>query len=640
AFYRQAQSIDQKPDVWTLLFDETGRLVTTVHVPVPPTPHGRYVVGQALSVEHWRQTALQPSGRADWIVGVIDRNGKFVARSHMTDALIGRPARPELVAAARAASAGLLRHATIEGIDAYDSFSHSTLTGWTVAVAAPVHSIDASATDAVAWLLAGLAAALGLALGAAGWLNRSLIRAIDSASDAAHALGAGRTPTPLRTSLDEVNALGQALQDAGQLLAAEQAARAEVEAQREQLLDNERAARAAAQNANAAKDEFLALLGHELRNPLAAIAGATEVLARAPTRDASGARFLAIIQRQNRHLRQVVDDLLEVSRMLSGKIALDARPIDLAECVRRCVEALGASEAAAGHTLSVQAAEVWIDGDPVRIEQIVNNLVGNALKFSPPGFEVCVAVRPEAGQALIEVSDRGSGIAAELMPRIFEPFVQGPALRGLQASGLGIGLSLVRNLVELHGGAIVARSVGAGQGTVFTVTLPRIGAPAEAPAPLPSLASAAPMTLPSLGLQPEAAPIRVLLVEDNPDARAATAQMLRLSGHEVAEVEDGEAALRRLAAERPDVVVLDIGMPGKDGYQIAAEIRATPALRDLPLIALSGYGQERDLDASAHAGFDAHLVKPVSPQALDAAIRTQLALRRQPPGRRATELLH
>ncbi|MEO6407382.1 MAG: response regulator [Burkholderiaceae bacterium] len=675
AFYREAQAVDQPPHVWTLLLDETGtqrlntavpfgapmpppaslervrtvlatqrplvsdvlvgpatgKLVTILYLPAPPTPNGRFVVAQAFSIEHWKQTAMQPEGRGDWIVAVIDRNGKFISRSHLSDELLGRAARPELVAAAAGANEGMIRHSTLEGLEAYDSFTHSALTGWTVAVAAPVHAIDASATKAVSWLMAGLAVALALALGGASWLNRALIRAIDLASEAADALGRGRPPEPLQTSLDEVNTLGRALGDAGKLLAAEQAARAGVEAQREQLLDNERAARVAAQRENAAKDEFLALLGHELRNPLAAISGATEVLVRSnKDRDPRANRFVAIIQRQNRHLKQIVDDLLDVSRLLSGKIALDAHPLDLSDCVRRCIDALRATPAAVGRSLTLQAEPVWIDGDAVRIEQIVNNLVANALKFSPQGNEVRIRVGPaDAGahsdapthtqaQALIEVCDTGSGIAADLMPHIFEPFVQGPTLRGLQASGLGIGLALVRQLVELHGGTVGATSEGVDRGTVFTVSLPRLPTPAGTD-------EGAAVT--SMG---DLASARILLVEDNDDARETTAQMLREAGYQVAEAENGEAALTRLRVEQPDLVVLDLGMPGKDGFQVAVEIRAAPALRHLPLIALSGYGQERDRAASAQAGFDDHLVKPVLPQVLQRAIEAQLA--RRAPG--------
>ncbi len=660
AFYAQARAIDLPPDVWTLLLDETGtqrlntivafatppplppagervaqvlggrnplvtdvfvgpvtgKLVTTIYLAAKPSPAGRFVVAQAFSVEHWKKTAMQPQGRTDWIVAVIDRNGKFISRSHLADELLGRPARPELVAAAAASNDGLIRHKTLEGTDAYDAFTHSALTGWTIAVAAPVETIEASATQAVGWLAVGVASALAVALLGASLLSRTLIRALEMASASARALGAGQLPAPRRTSVHEVDVLNEALGDAGRALAAERGAREVVEAERGRLLANERTAREAAQRENAAKDQFLALLGHELRNPLAAIAGASEVMTRRTPDEATKARFLGIIQRQNRHLTHIVDDLLEVSRMLSGKIALLLRPLDLADCVRSCVDALRLTERAEGYRLSVRADDVWIDGDAVRIEQIVNNLVTNALKFSPSGSEIDIVVEADDGSASIEVTDPGAGIAPEFAERIFEPFVQGPPLAGRQASGLGIGLALVRQLVELHGGEIRMRSAGPGHGSTFAVRLPRIAPPAT------------PRRRENAGRA--SAGCRVLLVEDNSDARETMVALLTLLGYAIDAAADGPQALQLATARTPDVIVLDLGLPGMNGYQIAAEMRRVDALRCTPLIALSGYGQERDRQATADAGFDAHLVKPVDPDALVRVIEQQFTRSRGP----------
>lgn len=652
AFYRQALAIDQPPDVWTLLLDDTGtqklntavpfgtpppppaarervaqvlagrsplvtdvvvgpatkRLLTTIYLPAKPSPAGRFVVAQAFSVEHWKKTVLQPHGRTDWVVAVIDRTGKFISRSHNTDEMLGRQARPELVAAAAAANDGLIRHKTLEEIDSYDAFTHSALTGWTIAVAAPVESIEASARQAVVWLALGIGSALMAALLGASIFARTLIRAMETVSVAARALGRGQQPVPSRTSVHEVNVLSEALSEAGRLLSAEQGARAVVEAERERLLDNERSAREAAQGENAAKDQFLALLGHELRNPLAAIAGATQVLARGHHDDPTTRRFLAIIQRQNRHLRQIVDDLLEVSRMLSGKIVLVERPLDLAECVRSCIDALRTTDRAEGYRLEVRAREVWVSGDPARLEQIFNNIVTNSLKFSPAGSEIRIDVAGEDGRARVEITDAGAGIGAELLPHIFEPFVQGPPLPGRQPSGLGIGLALVKQLVELHGGVVRVRSDGAGCGSTFIVSLPRI----EAPGAARQVENDRPTSA-----------CRVLLVEDNADAREATGELLRGLGYHIVEAEDGEQAMRLAIALTPDVIVMDLGLPGKSGFQVAAEMRKTASLRHVPIIALSGYGQERDRQASSEAGFDVHLVKPIEPEVLVRAIEDQ-----------------
>ncbi len=317
----------------------------------------------------------------------------------------------------------------------------------------------------------------------------------------------------------------------------------------------------------------------------------------------------AIIRRQTRHLSRVVDDLLEVSRMLSGKIAIDRRDIDLAEIVAGRVEALRASGQVTAYRIETDLHSAWVAGDPVRTEQIVGNLIANALKYSPDHSLVRIAVSAEADRAVITVADRGVGVDAASLPRIFDAFFQGAPLPGRAASGLGIGLALVRQLVELHGGNVAVRSDGAGDGSVFTVTLPRIEPPAV---------DAADTTVLTASL-----PARVLLVEDNLDARETMAGLLKAMGYDVAQSGDGTEALAALAARQPDVVVMDIGLPGRSDYEIAREMKRADSTRDIPLIALTGYGQERDRDDAIAAGFDAHLVKPVDAVSLAACFDDQ-----------------
>ncbi len=651
AFYDEAAASDQRPNVWTVVVDRhgtqlvntivpfgtpppppegreqlerffsagkpavtglrngpvTNKLVTTVLVPAPPSSLGPVALAKTFSVEHWRQAGLQPKGRPELIVAVIDPAGRFISRTHHADQYLGRQARPELVAAAAASREGVIRHHTLEGTEVYDAFTHSALTGWTIAVAAPIASIEASATQGIAWLAFGIAAALAVAMIGASLLNRVLIRAMDTASEGARALGLGLRVDPPVTPLDEVNGLNRALLRASNLLVAEQAAREKVEVERERLLANETAARRLAETENAAKDKFLALLGHELRNPLAAISGAAELLDRRAALAPTYQRLLDIIQRQNKHLRHIVNDLLEVSRMLSGKIALEVQPLDLAACVSTCVEALRTSEQAAGYELLLDADSVWIDGDVVRLEQIVNNLVNNAIKFSPLGSRITIVLRAGPQHAVLQVQDPGAGIEADFLPRLFDPFVQGRPLAGRQQAGLGVGLALVKELVELHGGTISASSDGPGQGSTFTVTLPRV-ASGESPGPQPA---SAPEPLQRR---------RILLVEDNADAREAMAALLRDQGCEVVEAADGEQAIERAMREPPELAVMDLGLPGLTGYEVAAAFRRSERLRQVPLIALSGYGQARDREAALAAGFDEHLVKPAEPQALFSAI--------------------
>lgn len=657
ALYKQAAASDQKPDVWTLVLDDTGQqllntkvifgsalpppsaklrtsavlqtkrmmvsdlfvspvtgeMLTTMYIPAQALADGRKtVIARSFSVNHWRRIDIRAEGHENWIIAILDRNGKFIWRSHREAEFLGKQARPELVGAAAAASSGMVRHPTLEGIESYDAFTKSELTGWTIAVAAPVATIDASGTQPALWLIAGITLAFGIALAGAKFLSGMLLRAIDTASRAASALGRGERPELPHTAVLEVDALHRALGNAARILGDEQATRQAVEREREQLLENERLAREAAQQENLSKDRFLALLGHELRNPLAAIVGAGDVLSRAPQDAAIQSRFTAVIQRQSRHMARIVDDLLEVSRMLSGKIELKTQPLDLAVCVRNGVDSLRASTRGREHAWTVLTDEVWVQGDGVRLEQIINNLAVNALQFSPPGAVIDVAVFADDGDAVFEVSDAGPGIAADLLPKMFEPFVQGPPLAGRQPSGLGIGLALAKQLVELHGGTIQARPGKAGQGTTFSVRLPMIGAAVS------SLAAPEAQT-------PSAC--HVLLVDDNDDARAPLSHLLRSMGYDVSEAGDGDTALKAATERLPDVVVMDLGLPEKSGYVVAAAFRALPALAQVPLIALSGYGQTIDRVAARAAGFDAHLTKPVTVETLSQAIEAQLLRR-------------
>lgn len=603
----------QKPFVSDLFVGpRTGRQLIAVYVPAVAVGAKSYVVAQGFTLDHWKNIARQQDLPADWIVAVIDRTGRFIARSHMSDKLVGTPARPELVAAAAQKNDGMFRHSTVEGVDSYDAFDHSELTGWTIAVAAPVASIDAPVVRAVQIVLAGLMLAL-LASGVlAALFGRRLIAALQSASTAAVSLGLGQAPKATCTSIVEVDALNQSLANAGELLQDERLARVTAERERERLLEMERFARDAAQKENMAKDHFLAMLGHELRNPVAAISGAVAVLARGAKSMPDANRYLGIISRQNNHLVHIIDDLLDMSRLIAGKIVLARHPVDLAECLQNCVDGLRAAQRVNAHTLCVTAEPVWVNADPVRIEQIFINLIGNALKFSKLGTTVTVDLRPVGGLAVMTVQDQGAGMVPELLARVFEPFVQGPPpVTGTQ-SGMGIGLALVKQLIELHGGTVTVASAGQDLGSTFTIHFPTVPAPTSDPAPgVAHLLATCPRTL--------------LYVEDNADARAVMSEMLRLSGYEVIEVASGVQALASVALQRPDAIVLDIGLPDMNGYEVARQIRQVAHCSAVPIIALTGYGQPRDREAAMQVGFNAHLVKPVDPEELTRTVETVLA---------------
>ena len=380
--------------------------------------------------------------------------------------------------------------------------------------------------------------------------------------------------------------------------------RKRAEAEREELLRVAQRAHADAEAASRAKDEFLAMLGHELRNPLSAVRNA---IASAKLDAGRRDQALDIARRQTEQLARLVDDLLDVSRITQGRILLRKERIHLADVIERAVETTRSLIEYKGHTLSVSLPpeDIRVDGDSTRLEQVITNLLTNAAKYTERGGRIELATERDGTEAVLRVRDSGVGIAPELLPRIFDLFVQ--AERGLEraAGGLGIGLTVVRSLVELHGGRVEAYSDGSGKGAEFVVRLPALPAAARA-TPLPRRAAE----------DAARARARVLVVEDNLDAAESLLMLLQLLGHHVRAVHDGISALDVARANVPDVMLVDIGLPGMDGYEVARRIREQPGLERIALVALTGYGREEDRERALEAGFDYHLVKPVDPNAL------------------------
>ena len=377
-----------------------------------------------------------------------------------------------------------------------------------------------------------------------------------------------------------------------------------------------------AREANRAKDEFLAMLGHELRNPLGAIRSAIQLMDGVRSDgDGPAAHACDVIARQTTHLARLVDDLLDVGRVMTGKIMLDRQPTDLAEIAARTVATFTATGKAQQHRLlvDVDASAVWIEADPVRVEQIAANLVTNALKYTPAGGTIQVTVKHEGPDAILEVTDSGIGIPAHLLPHIFDLFVQGE--RGLDRSqgGLGIGLTLVRRLTALHGGSVDATSAGPGLGSRFTVRLPAVPPPRQGKDRLH----------PPVKSTEREAPRRVLLVEDNKDSRDMLHYVLERAGHEVHDAEDGTEGLDAALRLQPDVALIDVGLPGLDGYEVAKRIRAASDRPDMLLVALTGYGMAEDRRRAMTSGFNLHMVKPVNPDELLDVLQSWTA---RPPG--------
>ena len=356
------------------------------------------------------------------------------------------------------------------------------------------------------------------------------------------------------------------------------------------------------------KNEFLAMLGHELRNPLAPMRNALHIL-KMPAASASMAdQARDIIDRQLQHLVRLVDDLLDVSRIVRGKVQLRKELIDLREPVRRAAETALPVIDARGHNLAVKLpdAAIWVEGDLVRLSQVIANLLTNAAKYTDRAGSIAISAETEGQSAVVRVRDSGIGISPELLPRIFDLFVQGDRTLERAQGGLGIGLTLVRRLVELHQGTVAASSAGAGRGSEFVVTLPIAPAAAGAGATAFSPEQADGSTAGS----------RVLVVDDNVDACESVAMILRAYGFDVRCLHDGPSVLSTALLWCPDVIVLDIGLPGMSGFEVAVQLRQHAQLRRTPLAALTGYGQEEDQRRSAQAGFDLHLTKPVDPVAL------------------------
>ena len=583
----------------------TKRYLTTVNVPIPPVAGKRYVLSQVFAADHFMEVFRQNRIPATWTVAVIDHAGHFIARNRQSEQMVGRPARPELVKAASAIADGEIRHKTWEGVDSFDVFTHSPLSGWTVAVAVPAEAVEASARKAVLVAAAGLLAALLAAVGTAALVSRRLLTSIGGIDMAAAALAGGEPPPPVRTGVAELDRLAKSLTGAGIVLLQEKQSRLAAESERARLLENERIARLDAEQQNRQKDQFLAMLGHELRNPLSAISGAIAVM---KARDASAAlnvRAHTIIERQSNHLSHIVDDLLDLSRMSMGRIILEKQPLDLAAVVHASIDTLHAAGRVGACDIGIEAEPVWIDADRTRLDQIIGNVLGNALKFSSRKGRIDITVSGNANEAVWTVRDFGIGISPDLMPNIFDAFVQGAAQADHALGGLGIGLNLVRQLVQLHGGTITVSSAGVGAGTLVEVRFPRRSMPVAAVVPVGSVPVIA-----GGDLAPPAMST-VLLIEDNADSREMMAMLLGMLGYQVLEAANGVDGLQLARSRQPAIAVVDIGLPDMDGYEIARQLRAEAGLQNMTLIALTGYGQDADRKRAMAAGFDSHLVKPL-----------------------------
>ena len=362
------------------------------------------------------------------------------------------------------------------------------------------------------------------------------------------------------------------------------------------------------QDRDVRKDQFVAMLAHELRNPLGVISSALGILETVGGRDEPGTKARGAVRRQLKNLTQLIDDLVDVSRITTGKITMTRSPVNLKESVERCVEAFNAAGNSQAHRVQIESRDTWIHADSVRIDQILTNLVENARKYTPPGGSIRIRVEPEDGDGVFEIEDTGAGMAPDVLARAFDLFFQGERSPDRAEGGLGIGLTLVRQLVELHGGSIRAGSPGEGRGSRFTARFPRCAPPVSDAVPIGAR-------------EARAGRSRIVIVEDNDDARDMLKALLALEGHEVHEAPDGPSGIEMVETVDPEIAFIDLGLPGIDGYEVTRRLRAGRG-KDVFLVALSGYGQSEDRRRAIEAGFNMHVVKPIDPDRLASVIRS------------------
>jgi signal transduction histidine kinase/CheY-like chemotaxis protein len=568
---------------------ETGRALVAVAVPVTHGEHVTHVLIASLDLTWYDRLLARPGQPDGAVAGLFDRNFKFVARSLEGDLRRGEDPAPAVADDMRASQEGLQRYINLNSTPVYNAWT-LTRHGWMAGFATPSAAVDNAFWNHLfvfgfVWL-AAMSAGAFYAFAKA----RPIAASLESLEDQAEYFAEGRGISNLPDSrVEEVNRALTALEKASGLL---QSAMRD----RDRSLETEREARAAAETANAAKDEFLAMLGHELRNPVAAISSAATIV---KSRKGTPEQFdfaAGVIERQVTHLKRLIDDLLDVGRVMTGKILLDRCPLDLAASARGVVATLQTAGRLADRQVDIDATPVWVQADHTRIEQILTNVIVNGVSYTSSGGHIQVRVAGEGPDAVVEVSDDGRGIAAEDLGRVFDLFFQGESSVDRSSGGLGIGLTLVHRLATLHGGTVTVTSPGQGQGATFTVRLPAIAVPQPEEMTADVAAGDRAQT--------------ILVVEDNADARESLSVALTIQGYRVLEATDGASALEIVKGERPPLAVLDIGLPGMDGHELARRIRAEVG-RGIVLIALTGYGSERDANRSADAGFDQHLTKPV-----------------------------
>lgn len=555
--------------------------VFTVRVPVMRGGKLVYVLSAYLPTDRVLAVLTRQEIPAGSLASVFDQANHRVARSRLVASPFPSPSLQALINSGEAQGVGIT--VTREGVESYTGYTRLAGRGWVVAVSNSVEEANRGLHALLRAVTLGLAASFGLAVMMAWAMSRRILGPIDALKDGAVALGRGEPVNLPPLNIAELDDVAAALTDAA--------------ADRDRAAAQIRNALRTAEDANRSKDQFLAVLGHELRNPLAPIATAVHLMALKGEDKTVQER--QVIERQLGHVTRLVDDLLDVSRITSGRLELRREPVRIAQVLTQVVDAMHPllHRRSLSLVLDPGMEQAWVSGDEVRLVQVFNNLLVNAIKFTSAGQSIQVKAAVAGSEVQVDVQDEGVGLSPEELERIFELFYQAPQSSDRARGGLGLGLPIVRSLLAMHGGTVHASSAGPGQGSCMTVRLPLCVPPATRQDVAPSSAAHGAGD--------------VLVVDDNEDAADTCAALLELSGYTVQVAYSPEDALEVLRRFTPRVAILDIGLPGMSGYELARRMRAPPIGYRGRVVALTGYGQAADMTASREAGFDGHLTKPV-----------------------------
>jgi signal transduction histidine kinase/ActR/RegA family two-component response regulator len=627
-----ARTLETRAPVVGNLIRVEGEWLFVVRVPVIRDGAVEHAVTALIRPERIRKVLTRQRVPEDWVISIIDGNRRRVARSRAHEETLGGPlsATTQRVVDAGAAEGSGVSY-SLEGERIFTLYSRLATSNWTAVLGLPNAIVEAALARSLG--IYGGGVLLSIAIGAAGalWVARSITRPISHLGAAAEALGRKQTLPPPDTPIEEIRDVGIALSAAADALA-------RAEAEREDLLRKERHAREAAEAADRAKDEFMAVLSHELRTPLNAVFGWARWLQSGQLSDqAMVARATNAIARNAHAQVQLVDDLLDLARISSGKMRLDVTMIDLRSVLLGALEAVRPAADAKSIAIDTHVGDepCIVAGDSARLQQVVWNVLMNAVKFTPNGGHVRFELQRASAHVQIVVTDTGQGIAPDVLPHIFERFRQADSSSTRNQGGLGLGLALVKHLVELHGGAVAAQSPGEGRGTTVTVTLPIAATVAAAPSTARGLAPSAAARPATYAERLDG--VRVLVADDDADALLLITTVLSEGGAEVRTCSSASAALEMLRDWRPDVLVSDIGMPGEDGYSLISKLRALEIDEggSTPAIAVSAYGRPQDRVRAVAAGFTMHVPKPVDPGELTAIV-ADLAGVAEPPAPQGT----